>query len=84
MYTCKICQKSFELQRAYAGHLKIHKKSPKQIAYEESPKLCKECGGIIPYKAHRSKHNIKFCSGSCRTSHYNKLRYKSPKFADSR
>ena len=79
MYKCVICEKIFDLQRAYAGHLKIHKKSKTCILYEENPKVCKECGGDISYGAYRHNHLVKFCSGSCRAKSCNKTRKLSQK-----
>ena len=79
MYQCKLCKKSFDIQRAFAGHLKIHKKSKLCIVYEENPIYCKECGGNISYKSYRHNHLVDFCSGSCRAKSCNKTRKLSQK-----
>ena len=84
MYTCKICNKSFELQRAFAGHAKIHKKSKTCISYETNPKLCAECNEPISFSSYTNSHKIKFCSCSCRANNLNKKVVNSIKNEETR
>ena len=82
-YKCDRCDRSFTTKKGRASHLKAHSnvkyRSKKKAAYENDPKLCKNCNGIIPYSSYTNLNRIKFCCMSCRATFYNQLRYHSQK-----
>ncbi len=70
MFTCKVCEKEFELKSQLAGHSNLHTKTKKKLEYEANPRLCKECGGIIPYSSLRRRNKMVFCGISCRSKFF--------------
>jgi hypothetical protein len=71
-YICKVCEKEFELKTQLAGHSNSHTRTKKRIAYEENPKICKECSKPIKWESYITKHSIEFCSVSCRAHYFYK------------
>ena len=87
---CKFCGKEFEQKgkenfcsRSCAA--KFNTENSKNVSaqiklqniqkYNLKPKLCKNCGKIIPYE----KRNCDFCCSSCSTTYNNKCRVQKPK-----
>ena len=72
MFMCKVCNKEFELKSQLAGHSNSHTKTKKRIAYENEPKLCKNCEHPIPYLSYTNHNDIEYCSQSCRAKYFHK------------
>ena len=73
MYRCKICNKNFKKPQSLAAHCKSHSKTSKQLIFEESPILCKECNTPVKYVTYTHKHSVEFCSYKCRAKYKYKL-----------
>ncbi len=73
-YICEICKKEFDCYQQLNGHKQTHRKSKKQIEYEEKPRPCKNCDQAISWKSFRRKTAIEFCSCSCRAKYFHKIK----------
>lgn len=72
MFFCLVCEKEFNFHYQLNGHSKTHKKSKKQLDYENAPSACIECFGSISWKSFRKNKKIEFCCVSCRAKFFYK------------
>ncbi len=79
MKTCPICKKLFdEYYTTYCSLScsNVARRYKNEVEYLKSPKLCKSCGGAVPYA--RRHYNV-FCSSSCAAT-FNNVRKRKKEY----